>query len=204
MFVGDSGESSVGERSGVVGKVGGAEAGEEAEGEIEAADEELRGEIHNAGGNAEVGDEPEGFGRECGVDASDKGVEFGLGEAVEEEVSDDEVVGDFGVIEWEGESVCVESAEARGGVGSGGFAAFAEEFEHGGADVYDEYVDVWVRGEEFAGEATVSVAQDEGVSAVEELWEVVSSARLEGFAEGEVFEPTIGFRYRVEVGFGVH
>ena len=76
----------------MVGEVGGAEAGEDAEGEVEAADEELCGETHEAGGDAEVGDEPEGAGSEVWGDAGDEGVEFGLGEAVEEEVGDDEVV----------------------------------------------------------------------------------------------------------------
>ena len=41
VLLGDSGEAGLGERGGVVGEVGGAEAGEEAEGEVEAADEEL-------------------------------------------------------------------------------------------------------------------------------------------------------------------
>ncbi len=95
MLVGDSGEAGLGEWGGVVGEVGGAEAGEEAEGEIEGADEEFGWKMHGAGGNAEVGDEPEGAGGEVGCDAGDEGVEFGLGEAVEEEVGDDEIVGAF-------------------------------------------------------------------------------------------------------------
>ena len=77
----------------MVGEVGGAETGEDAEGEVESADEELLRGGAWAGGDAEVGDEPEGSGSERGGDAGDEGVEFGLGEAVEEEVGDDEVVG---------------------------------------------------------------------------------------------------------------
>ncbi len=45
-----------------------------------------------ASGNTEVRDEPEGSRSECGGDASDEGFEFGLGEAVEEEVGYDEIV----------------------------------------------------------------------------------------------------------------
>jgi hypothetical protein len=93
MLMGDSGQAGLGEWRGVVGEVGGAETSEEAEGEVEAADEELRGETHGTRGDAEVGDEPEGLGSEGGSDAVDEGVEFGLGEAVEKEVGDDEVVG---------------------------------------------------------------------------------------------------------------
>ena len=105
VMLSDSSEAGLGERRGVVGEMGGAEAGEETEGEVEAADEECCGETHGAGGDAEVGDEPEGSWAERGSDAGDEGFEFGLGEAVEEEVRHDEVVGAF---EREGESVGVE------------------------------------------------------------------------------------------------
>jgi len=92
MLVGDSGEAGLREGCGVVGEAGCAETGEDAEGEVEAADEELCRDTHGAGGDAEVGDEPEGSWGESGSNASDELVEFGLGEAVEEEVGDDEVV----------------------------------------------------------------------------------------------------------------
>src|ERR1700733_7948179 len=88
----DLGEASFGEWRGVVGKAGGAQAGEETEGEVEGADDECGGEMHGAGGNAEVGDEPERTGAEVFRGAFDQGVEVGLGEAVEEEVSNDEIV----------------------------------------------------------------------------------------------------------------
>jgi hypothetical protein len=92
MLVGDSGQAGLREGCGVVGEAGSAETGEEAEGEVEAADEEFCGETHGAGGNAEVGDEPEGSRCEGRSDAGDESVEFGLGEAVEEEVGNDEIV----------------------------------------------------------------------------------------------------------------
>ncbi len=57
--MGDSREAGLGEWSGMVGKVGGAKSGEEAKGEVEAADEERCGEPHETGGDAKVGDEPE-------------------------------------------------------------------------------------------------------------------------------------------------
>ncbi len=56
LVVGDAGHAGVSEGCCVVGEVGGAEAGEDAEGQVEAADEELRGETHGAGGDAEVGE----------------------------------------------------------------------------------------------------------------------------------------------------
>ena len=89
MLLGDSGEAGLGEGCGVVGELGGAEASEDAEGEVEAADDEFGGEMHGAAGNAEVGDDPASPGRERVSDAGNESVELGLGETVEEEVSDD-------------------------------------------------------------------------------------------------------------------
>src|SRR5277367_5056125 len=83
ILVGDSGEACLGEGCGVVGEVGGAEACEEAEGEVEASDEDSRGKVHEPTGNTEVGDNPERSGSGGWSDASDEGVELGLGEAVE-------------------------------------------------------------------------------------------------------------------------
>src|SRR5215467_13962974 len=114
MLVGDSGEAGMGEWSGVVGQADGAEAGQDAKGKIEAADQELCGETHRSGRDAEVGDEPEGAWRECWSDACDEGIEIGLVEAVEKEVGDDEIVRAFGN---EGDRVLMESTEAAMGVG---------------------------------------------------------------------------------------
>ena len=155
MLVGDSGEAGLREGCGVVGEAGCAETGEDAEGEVEAADEELCRDTHGAGGDAEVGDEPEGSGGEGGSDASDERVEFGLGEAVEEEVGDDEVVLLF---EREGDGVGVMGAEASGGVGSCCFAALAEELKHCGAGVDCVGAKVRVLLEELGEEASVAVA----------------------------------------------
>ena len=76
----------------MVGEAGGAEAGEDAEGQVEAADDGAGREAHWSGGDAEVGDEPESVGLEGWGEAMDEGFEVGLGEAVEKEVGDDEVV----------------------------------------------------------------------------------------------------------------
>ena len=43
----------------MVREVGGAQAGEQAEGKVEHADEGACGQAHGAGGDAEVGEEPE-------------------------------------------------------------------------------------------------------------------------------------------------
>jgi hypothetical protein len=202
MLMGDSGEAGLGEGSGVVGEVGGAKAGEEAEGEIQAADEEFCGETHGAGGNAEVGDKPEGSRTQVFCGAGDKGIEFRLGEAVEEEVGDYQVVVTFERVD---ECVGVVRAEAKGGVGRCCLAALAEEPEHGSAGVDCVAVELGVVLEELGEEATVTVAQDQGMATVKKLWEIVSAGVFQCIAEGEVFEPAIGTGYEVEVGFvGIH
>jgi hypothetical protein len=78
-----------------------------------------------------------------------------LGEAVEEEVGDDEVVSR---LERNGDCVGVMGAEANGGVGSRCLAAFAKELEHGGADVDCVGVEIRVLLEKLGEEATVAVA----------------------------------------------
>jgi len=93
MLVSDSGKAGSREWSGVVGKMGGAETGQDAECEIERADDELCREAHGAAGDAEVRGKPKGSGCEGGGDTSDECFEFGLGETVEEEMGDDEIVG---------------------------------------------------------------------------------------------------------------
>jgi hypothetical protein len=201
MSLGDSRESGLGEWRGVVGEMGGAEASEDTEGEVEAADDEFCGEMHWAVRDAEVGDEPEGSGSKGGGDADDEGVELGLGEAVEKEVGDDQVVG---VFEWEGEGVGVMGVEAGVDVWCGFFAVLAEELEHGGAGVDCVDFEMRVSFEELSKEAAVSIAQDEGsadLAVMRELREIVIAAVFEGFAESEIFEPAIGFGDEVEVGF---
>jgi len=153
-LAGDSGESGLCEWCCVVGEVGGAEAGEDAEGQVEAADEESGWKMHWAGGYLEVGDNPEGPGTCVFCDAGDEGIEFGLGEAVEEEVGDDEIVG---ALEWEGQGVCLVDVEARFGMGYS-FAALAKELKHGGAGVDCVGVEVRVLCKELGKEAAVSVA----------------------------------------------
>ena len=90
----DAREAGGGEGGLRVGKVGDAEAGEDAEGEVEKTDVEGgEGAEECALGDGEVGEEPEGAGGGVGGDVSGEGIDFGLGEAVEEEVGDDEVRG---------------------------------------------------------------------------------------------------------------
>jgi hypothetical protein len=112
-------------------------------------------------------------------DVVDECVEFGLSEAVEKEVSDDEIIG---VLGREGKGVGLVGTQAGFCVRSCLFAAFAEESKHRGADVDCVGLEMGVFGEELGEEAAVSVAQDECSVAIEELREVVVAAIFERFA----------------------
>jgi len=101
FVAGDACEAGGGEGGLRVGKVGDAEAGEDAEGEIEEADVEGgEGAKDWVGGDGEVGEEPEGAGGGVRGDLVGEGGEFRLGEAVEEEVGDDEVGQDPRLKRW--------------------------------------------------------------------------------------------------------
>jgi hypothetical protein len=131
----------------------------------------------------------------------DQGLEVGLGEAVEEEVGDDEIVFFFGR-RGEVQGAGVIDLQAGYDVAVDCFAAAAKELEHDGAGVDGFGVKVRVLREELREEATVSVAEDEGSFLLEQGGEVVEAAAFEGSAEGEVFEPAIGASYGVEFYFG--
>jgi hypothetical protein len=188
----------------MVGQMPGAEACEHAEGEVEGADDKLCRKAHGAGGNAEVGDQPESAGSEGWGDSCDQDFDVWLGEAVEEEVSDDQVVffSFVSVRRGEVQGVGLVGLQARRDVGADCFAAAAEKFEHGGTGVDGVGLEVWVLCEQTGEEATVSVAEDEGPLLVEEVGEIVEAAALESLTEGEVFEPAIGPGDGVEVGLG--
>jgi hypothetical protein len=139
----------------VVGKVRRTEAGEDAEAEVEAANESSGGEARASSGDMEVG--------EVRADAGGEGIEVRLRETVEEEVGDDEVVRAGG---YECAGVGDVRAEARTccGVGAGGSAG--EEREHRGAEVDGVGFELGVRGEESRGEAAIAVAEEESAAAV--------------------------------------
>lgn len=107
-----AGETSPGKGCCVVGQTGRAEAGDDAEAEVEGSDDNSGGEAHSSEWDAEVGDEPERSGVESWDDTGNEGFEIGLGEAVEEEVGHDEVVGASGC---EGKRGDVVGLQARGG-----------------------------------------------------------------------------------------
>ena len=77
-----------------VGEARGSEAGEQAKGEVEEANQNAGRQAKWAGGwDAEVGDDPQGARREAGADGGDEAREISGGEAIEEEVGGDEVEG---------------------------------------------------------------------------------------------------------------
>ncbi len=109
-------------------------------------------------------------------DAVDEGVEFGLGEAVEEEVSDDEIVGAY----REGRRVRRSGGVRRRVFASGlRLRSVVEELKHGGAGVDGVGVELWVLREKLGEKATVSVAQDQGPATAEKMREDMVAAVFE-------------------------
>ena len=153
LAAGDPGEAGCGERGCGVRKVGDAEVRKDAEGEVEEADVE-GGEGFEDGDlwDGEIGDEPESAGGSVCGKLVCEGLEFGLGEAVEEEVGDDEVC-----------FRCGSDGEGGGLVGQQtvgvGPAAAAKQAEHGGAGVYGGGLEIGLVGEETGEEAAVAVAE---------------------------------------------
>ena len=132
----DAVEAGVAEGGLRVGEVCDAQVSEDAEGQVESSDVEGGEGSEGAGaGLAEVGEQPEGTRGESGGEVVSEGVDFGLGEAVEEEMSGDEVDVGGGS---EGEGGGLEGLEAIGG----GVAAVAEEVEHGGTGIDSEGVEM--------------------------------------------------------------
>ncbi len=100
LVAGDAVEAGSGEGGLGVGEMRDAEVGENAEGEVEEADVK-RGDRadERAIGDGEIREEPESAGGGVGGEGLGEDVELGLGEAVEEEVGDDEVGVRGGVME---------------------------------------------------------------------------------------------------------
>src|SRR6185437_2614966 len=111
------------ERYCVVRQSNGAQAGQDAEDEVQRAYEDVCREAHPSLWNAKVGDQPESAWRERRCGAGNEGFEIALGKAIEKEMSDDQIVSFGGS---EGESARAVSFEACGV----GFAALAQKLEH--------------------------------------------------------------------------
>ncbi len=138
-----------------------------------------------------------------------EGLEFGLGEAVEEEVGDDEVGGwELGVPGDGGTGGVGGWKEVQGGglqgseAGDIGVATAAQEVKHGGAGVYGEDAEVGPAFKEAGEEAAVAVAEYECLVARWELGEVVGAGALQEGTKAKVFGEPVDAGYVVEIGLG--
>jgi hypothetical protein len=184
----------------MVGKIFGPEPGDNAEGEIEAADEDPRRKAHPARRNAELGDEPDASRSEPGGDGCGKEIDLRLAEAVEEEVGHGEVVRRGRSRDDIRECVGMMRLQAEADVGSRSLAACSEQTEHGGADVHGVGGNRGILREKGGEKAAVPVAEEERAAAVRELRQEVEAAPFERAAQGKVFEPAIGAGDAVKVG----
>ena len=189
----DARETGCGQGLFVAGQMSGAKAGKQPEGQVEGAYQQSGRQPERTDGNAEVGDEPKGIGPGVARKTADEHVEFRLGEAVEEEVSGDEV----GLGLWRVfESALVVGAQARRG---DGFAATAEQPEHRGAGVHGVGLDLRIGPKQGGEEATIPVAEHQGVSPVEQARKEVGADALKSRAEGKVFEQAVRAGDAIEV-----
>jgi len=164
----------------VVGQTADGESREQAEGAVENGDEGTGYQAaEGGGGDGEFRDEPEGVGGENGAEIGGEGVDFRSGEAVEEEVGDDQVVGGG---RW-GESAEVGDLGANALGVRAGSADKGAEHSRTGVDGVD--VNVGVGAEQAGGEASVAVAEDKGAAAGGDFAEEGYATPLEERAEAE-------------------
>ena len=153
---------------------------------------------HPAGWNLEFRDEPLSAGCEMLAEARDEVIGFGFGEAIEEEVGADEVVGAGGL-----ESSGVFAIGGKAIANSEFCGAVFEKAQHNGARVDSFGEEMWVGGEKFGNEAAVAISDDECAAAISDLGEIVEAAALEHRAEGEVLHRTIEACDAVEAANGI-
>ncbi len=165
------------------------EPGEQTEDGVKGRDDAL-GETslnHARTRHLEFRDEPSGSGYELRPQAGDEAVGFGLGQAVEKEVRDDEVVAGG----W-------RAKDARIGTGCGQAVqvalfcdAFAEQVEHRRRSVDGISPQIGRGGEQAGQETAISIAEDQSAASGEERGNVMESAALQQRAEGEILHGAV-------------
>lgn len=178
-------EAGLGEQGLPGGNAADAEAREKAKGGIKSGDESAGDESAEtaAGGNLKFRDEPERAGSEVRAEAGDEGGGFRFGQAIEEEVGDDEVVAVGGRVEAAGVGAGGGEPMARADAGG----SVGEQAEHGGAEVDGVGVEIRMAGEKTGEEAAVAIAQDERLAGWGERGQVMEAAAFEKGSEGEIF-----------------
>ena len=181
-----------------VGQVRDAQAGEHAEGKVERADVgSAKGPQQWMARDLEVGDHPEAAALYLFAKTLCECIDLRLGQAVEEEVRDDEV-GVWRSVDFQGRTV--NGTEASGGGRGRLHAAPAKQVEHRGAGVDGGGVQRGVLLHQSSEEAAVAIAQDEGVRAALELRKEVEADVLQQSTQREVLRPAIEACDTVEVG----
>ncbi len=155
----DAVEACGGECGGWIREVGDAEAGEDSEGEVEKPDIQSRERCQpRAGGDGEVGEQPESAGARVGGHVVCQAIQFWLGQAIQKEVADDQVRAAFPL-------ALIEELHSRDLAGLKTIAvepaAAAQQAEHGVTGVNCDGLEPGLLGEQSGQKAAVTVAQDE-------------------------------------------
>jgi len=155
VSMGYADKTRLGKRSGVIGQSVGAQAGENTERKVEAANEGHCWKTHETGWNAEIRDKPERSGSKRGCNAGDQGIELSLSKAVEKEVGDNKIIA---ACKRKSQGIGVMKTQASFGVGSCRFRALAKQSKHSDARVDRISPKVRIMREQLAKKAAVSIA----------------------------------------------
>lgn len=176
-----------------------AEACNHAKRDVEAADQYLRGKVHKAGGDAKVGEEPQGIGLKGRSDVIDQLAELSLREAVHEKVAYNEVI--VGMDRWsEAERIGMDGIKSIGI----GRALFPEQPEHLGTAIDRSRVQVWIGSEQLREESPIAVPKNERMTCRKNAWEKMQACPFKHPTQRQVFEHAIRPGDVVEVWRPVH
>lgn len=143
---------------------------------------------------SEVGDKPKGARAESGGQPSGKVLELRLREAVQEEVSHNEVGRGVRTGQEHG-----SDAGLHTGAGAVPLAALAQKVEHGFTAVHGVGLERWSRAQKRRGKTAVAVAQQQGSGTAPELRQKVIAGVFKQRAKAEVLGPAIKAGDAIEV-----
>src|SRR6185312_4117454 len=146
--------------------------------------------------DGEFGDDPERPRREVGPKIPSQAADLLRGEAVEEKMSDDQIVdGGFGGPETQGVRLMNPDAVRR----PKSFRARLEQAKHGRALIDNIGLQLGVCGEQAGKKTSVAIAENQRAAGMAQLGDAVEAAAGKQGTKSKVFEPAIGACEMVEI-----
>lgn len=189
-------QADLGQRHVMSGKHAGAQSGEHAKGKVERPHEDSGGNCCETLRDGEFGDDPDCPRREVGADIAGQAADLLRIEAVQEKMSDDEIVdGGFSRPESQGVRLINPDAVRR----PKGFRARLQQAKHGRALIDNIGLQLGVGGEQAGKKTSVAIAKNQRAARMAQLGDAVKAAAGKQRPKSEVFEPAIGARKMVEI-----